>query len=94
MRRSKPTKGFLTRERHRAALTLHAFAMIAGLLACAVVNRLRTPDRFWVQWVALAWGAAFLVHLWFFSRRTLATMGGRREIERGGRSIGWRSSER
>jgi hypothetical protein len=75
--RSKPSKGFLAREQHRVALTLHAFAMIAGLLACAVVNRMKTPDRFWVQWVALAWGAVFLVHLAVFSRSTLATMGGR-----------------
>jgi hypothetical protein len=82
--RDKPTKGFLARERHRAALTLHALAMIAGLLGCAVVNRMRTPDRFWVQWVALVWGAVFVVHLWFFSRGTLATMGGQR----------WRSSQR
>ena len=77
MARSKPSKGFLAREQHRVALTLHAFAMIAGLLACAVVNRMKTPDRFWVQWVALAWGAVFLVHLAVFSRSTLATMGGR-----------------
>ena len=73
----KPSKGFLAREHHRAALTLHAFAMIAGLLACAAVNRMRTPQHFWVQWVALAWGALFLVHLVMFSRGTLATMGGR-----------------
>jgi len=77
--RTKPSQGFLAREQHRVALTLHAFAMIAGLLTCAVINRMVTPDRFWVQWVALAWGAAFLVHLAIFSRGTLATMGGGRE---------------
>ena len=77
MARSRPSQGFLAREQHRVALTLHAFALIAGLLACAVVNRMKTPDQFWVQWVALAWGAVFLVHLAIFSRGTLATMGGR-----------------
>lgn len=79
MARSAPSKGFRTREHHRVLLTLHACAMIAGLLACAVVNRMKTPDRMWVQWVALAWGALFAVHLAIFSRQTLATMGGGRE---------------
>ena len=76
MARTKPSKGFVAREHHRAALTLHAFAMIAGLLACAAVNRLKTPQHFWVQWVALVWGALFVAHLMIFSRGTLATMGG------------------
>jgi hypothetical protein len=75
--RTRPSKGFLAREQHRVALTLHALLMIFGLLACAVVNRMRTPERLWVQWVALAWGAVFLVHLAIFSRDTLATMAGR-----------------
>ena len=74
--RTRPAKGFATRERHRVALTAHAFLMIAGLLACALANRMLTPDRFWVQWIALPWGAAFGFHLWVFSRSTLATMGG------------------
>ncbi|MGE5047509.1 MAG: hypothetical protein ACM3PC_02990 [Deltaproteobacteria bacterium] len=68
-------KGFLARERQRVLLTVHALLMISGLLACALVNRRLSPDRFWVQWVALAWGALFLAHLWAFSRSTLATMG-------------------
>jgi hypothetical protein len=66
--RTKPSKGFLARE----------LLMIFGLLACAVVNRRFSPERFWVQWVALGWGALFLVHLAVFSRGTLATMGGSR----------------
>lgn len=78
MPRTSPSKGFLAREQHRVLLTTHALAMISGLLVCALLNRRFSPDRFWVQWVALAWGALFLVHLWFFSRGTLATMGGRR----------------
>ncbi len=53
--------------------------MITGLLACALLNRLYTPERFWVQWVALAWGALFLLHLALFSRGTLATMAGKRK---------------
>lgn len=73
-----PGKGFLVRESHRVLLTIHALVMIFGLLACALLNRRFSPDRFWVQWVALAWGSAFLAHLWVFSRGTLATMGRRR----------------
>lgn len=76
--RSKPSKGFLAREQQRVLLTVHALLMIFGLLACALVNRMRSPDRFWVQWVALAWGALFLAHLAVFSRGTLATMGRKR----------------
>jgi hypothetical protein len=73
-----PGKGFLVRENHRVLLTAHALAMISGLLACAFVNRRLSPDHFWVQWVALAWGAVFLAHLFVFSRGTLATMGKQR----------------
>jgi hypothetical protein len=68
----------MAREQHRVLLTAHALAMIAGLLACAFANRLYSPDRFWVQWVALGWGALFLAHLALFSRDTLATMGKKR----------------
>ncbi|HEY2028082.1 MAG TPA: hypothetical protein VGH20_02645 [Myxococcales bacterium] len=68
-------KGFRVREQHRTLLTAHALVMISGLLLCALLNRRYSPDRFWVQWVALLWGALFLVHLWWFSRGTLATMG-------------------
>lgn len=78
MPRSTPSKGFLAREQHRVLLTIHALVMIFGLLACAFVNRRLSPDRFWVQWVALAWGALFLAHLAVFSKGTLATMGGRK----------------
>jgi hypothetical protein len=73
-----PGKGFLVRESHRFLLTIHALVMISGLLACALLNRRFSPDRFWVQWVAIGWGAAFAAHLWVFSRGTLATMGRRR----------------
>lgn len=76
--RTSPSKGFLAREQHRVLLTVHALVMITGLLACAFVNRVYSPDRFWVQWVALAWGAIFLGHLAVFSRQTMATMGGKR----------------
>ena len=70
-----PGKGFMVREQHRTLLTAHALLMISGLLLCAFANRRYSPERFWVQWVALAWGALFLAHLWWFSRGTLATMG-------------------
>ena len=78
MARTSPSKGFLAREQHRVLLTVHALVMIAGLLACALANRLYSPDRFWVQWVALAWAVLFLAHLFIFSRETIATMGKRK----------------
>lgn len=78
MARTSPSKGFLAREQHRVLLTVHALVMITGLLACALLNRVYSPDRFWVQWVALVWGALFLAHLALFSRDTLATMGKRK----------------
>ncbi len=78
MSRTKPSKGFLAREQHRVLLTLHALVMIFGLLVCALLNRHFSPDRFWMHWVALGWGALFLAHLAVFSRGTLATMGGGR----------------
>ncbi len=71
-------KGFLIREQHRVLLTLHALVMITGLLACAWANRRFSPERLWVQWVALAWGALFLAHLAVFSKSTMATMGKKR----------------
>ncbi len=74
MPRLRPSRGFEARESHRAALLLHALAMMAGLCAAAVVNRLSSPGRLWFQWVALAWAIAFGAHLWRFSRGTLATM--------------------
>ncbi len=78
MARTAPSKGFLAREQQRVLLTVHALVMIFGLVVCAFVNRRFSPDRFWVQWVALAWGALFLAHLAAFSRGTLATMGKKR----------------
>jgi hypothetical protein len=71
-------RGFLVREHHRTLLTVHALVMISGLLFCALLNRRFSPDRLWVQWVALVWGAVFVAHLWVFSKGTLATMGRRR----------------
>ena len=77
MARTRPSKGFLERDKHRHALTLHFAAMVMAIGLCAVLNRALTPDRFWVHWAALAFGALFLVHLAHFSKGTLATMSGR-----------------
>jgi hypothetical protein len=88
VRRTSPTRGFLAREQHRVLLTIHALVMISALLGCAFLNRRLSPDRLWVQWIALGWLALFLVHLWIFARGTLATMGGRR------RGAKWPSSPR
>ncbi|MFL5309353.1 MAG: hypothetical protein ACJ79H_02755 [Myxococcales bacterium] len=82
MPRTRPSRNFLAREQHRVLLTIHALLMISGLLGCALLNRRFSPDRLWVQWIALGWGALFVVHLWIFSRGTLATMGGRRPSSR------------
>jgi hypothetical protein len=71
---AKKNVGFDIREGHRQALMLHASLMTVGLLACAFANRMFSPDRFWAQYVALAWGALFVAHLVRFSRRTLASM--------------------
>ena len=84
MARTRPSRGFEAREQQRMLLVLHALAMIGGLGVCAMVNRMRSPGTLWVQWVALVWFAAFCAHLWIFSRRTIATMGGARR----GRSAG------
>ena len=78
MARTSPTRAFLEREQHRVLLTIHALVMISGLLVCALLNRRLSPDRLWVQWIAVGWFALFIVHLWVFSRGTLATMGRRR----------------
>ena len=50
-----PTRAFLAREQHRVLLTIHALVMISGLLVCALLNRRLSPDRLWVQWVAIGW---------------------------------------
>jgi hypothetical protein len=76
--RTAPTKAFLAREQHRVLLTIHALLMIFGLLVCAVLNRHYTPDRMWVHYVAIGWSVLFALHLWAFSRGTLATMGRKR----------------
>jgi len=68
-------------------LTVHALVMISGLLACALANRLYSPERFWVQWVALGWGTLFLIHLMIFTRGTLATMGGKKSGGPGGSEL-------
>ena len=77
-RRSEPSRAVKVRDLHRTLLTLHFFALALGLVAAFAANRFLTPDRFWAQWIALGWGALFLLHLGLFSRATLATMGGRK----------------
>ncbi len=85
MARLHPTRGFETREDHRAALLLHALAMMVGIVAAAAANRFLSPDRLWFHWVALGWAGAFGLHLWRFARGTLATMGGGRRESRSDR---------
>jgi hypothetical protein len=73
-----PGRAVTIRDSHRKWLTAHFFLLIVGLAASFAINRFVTPDEFWAHWVALGWGAVFLVHLAVFARATLATMGGRR----------------
>ncbi len=69
------TPEFRARDAHRGWLIGHFVAIVLGLGVAVGVNRALTPQTFWVQWLALAWGAAFAVHLAFFARATLATLG-------------------
>jgi cytochrome c biogenesis protein CcdA len=79
MARSKPSKGFLTRDQQRHLLSLHFGVLLAALAGAAALNRFLTPDRMWFQWVALPLLLLFGLHLASFSRATLATMGGARK---------------
>ncbi len=76
MANRRPSKGFLTRDRQRQLLTLHFALFLGGVALAALLNRSRTPDRLWFQWVALPWLGLLLVHLASFARRTLASMTG------------------
>ncbi len=73
--RTRPSDGFLERDRHRHWLTFHALAMLFVLAVLFALNRRFSPGRLWALWVALAWLGAFLVHLAIFSRATLKSMG-------------------
>ena len=76
MARSKPSKGFLTRDVQRQLLTLHFTAFVAGVAVAAWLNRSLTPDRLWVQWVALGWVPFLGLHLLSFSRVPIASITG------------------
>ncbi len=73
--REKPSHAFLVRDAHRRALTWHFTALALGAVGLFAVNRFTTPETFWAHWVVLAWAVAFLVHLGYFARGTLASMG-------------------
>jgi hypothetical protein len=79
MARTGPSRAFRTRDSHRRWLTLHVVAFLAGMVGAFFANRMLTPEVFWVQWVALAWGVALAAHGVYFARGTLATMGARRD---------------
>lgn len=70
-----PGRAVRVRDAHRTWLTLHFALACAGLVVAFLANRFLTPETFWVQWVALGWGALFAIHLAIFARSTLATMG-------------------
>ena len=76
MARPGPSKAFLTRDAHRRLLTLHFALFLGGLILAFWLNRSYTPDVFWIQWLALGWGAVLVAHGVYFARGTLATMGG------------------
>ena len=77
--RTEPSRAFATRDDHRTKLTVHFFALVTLLGAAFAANRFFTPSVFWAQWVALAAGTVFAIHLAIFARSTLATMGARRQ---------------
>lgn len=76
MPRTGPSRAFRTRDTHRTWLTIHFIVALLGLMVAFAANRFVTPDHFWAQWVALAWGVLLIIHLAVFARATLATMGG------------------
>jgi hypothetical protein len=85
--RDRPSHAFLVRDAHRKALTWHFIALAAGLLGLFGLNRFLTPQVFWAHWVALAWAVIFLVHLAFFARGTLESMGAWRAKRRSAESL-------
>ena len=74
--RTKPSRAFLIRDRHRSWLAIHFFVMLVGCATLVLFNRFVIPGRMWAHWAALAWGVLFIVHLVWFSKATIATMGG------------------
>ncbi|HJZ84556.1 MAG TPA: hypothetical protein VKN99_05260 [Polyangia bacterium] len=77
--RLEPSRAVRIRDQHRTWLTIHFLVLAGGLVAAFAVNRFLTPETFWAQWVALAWGLAFGAHVAVFARATLATMGRRKK---------------
>jgi hypothetical protein len=41
---------------------IHLVVFVLVIVLLLVVNRLATPDVWWVQWVFLGWGAGVLAH--------------------------------
>lgn len=76
MPRTKPSRGFLTRDLQRHLLTTHFALFVGGVAVAAWLNRTYTPDRLWFQWVALPWLGLLGLHLLSFSRVTIASMTG------------------
>ena len=52
----------------RGKLTLAAVTPLVVVLLL-VVNLTATPERWWVVWVALGWGAGVLAHAWCVFRK-------------------------
>lgn len=71
----RATPEFKVRDRQRLWLFLHFTVMVLGLGGAAFLNRMLTPNVFWVTWVAIAWGAIFLVHVVIFALVTVASLG-------------------
>ena len=75
----RETPEFRKRGDHRLWLAAHFVALVFGLGGAAILNRVLSPEKFWVQWVAIAWGTVFVVHLVIFARATLATLAEKQE---------------
>ncbi len=76
MGRAEPSRAFQTRDFHRRALTIHFVVWMAVLVASFFVNRMFSPEVFWIHWVGFVALFALGVHGAVFARSTLATMGG------------------
>jgi hypothetical protein len=77
MPRTHPSRAFLVRDRHRNLLAVHFFGMLSGVALVFLANRFILHGAIWAHWVALAWAGLFAAHFVWFSRATLATMGGK-----------------
>jgi class 3 adenylate cyclase len=52
--------------RRRFFRSLRAYCFVVGVLL--IINLIKSPERLWVLWIAIPWGALILLHGWQFIR--------------------------